>query len=62
MSKTISFVGDVMLGRVVGTKYNKQPYNVVSDELVAKITDTDYVIGNLESTVVDKGESKGNHL
>jgi poly-gamma-glutamate synthesis protein (capsule biosynthesis protein) len=62
MSKTISFVGDVMLERVVGTKYNKQPYNVVSDELVAKITDTDYVIGNLESPVVDKAESEGDHL
>ena len=48
--------------RVVGAKYSKQPYNVVSDELVAKITDADYVIGNLESPVVDKAESEGDHL
>ena len=62
MSKTISFVGDVMLGRVVGARYKKHPYQVVSEGLVAKISDADYVIGNLESPVVDKAESEGDHL
>lgn len=62
MSKTIAFVGDVMLGRVVGAKYHFQPYDVVSQELTSIIKDSDYVIGNLESPVVETAESEGDHL
>lgn len=62
MGKTIAFVGDVMLGRVVGAKYHNQPYNVVSHDLTAKIQDSDYVIGNLESPVVETAKSEGDHL
>ena len=59
---TISFVGDVMLGRVVGARYRNQPYPVVSRGLVDNIIDSDYVIGNLESPVVETAESEGDHL
>lgn len=62
MSKTIVFVGDVMLGRVIGAKYHNQPYDVVSQELTGIIKDSDYVIGNLESPVVETAESEGDHL
>ena len=62
MGKTITFVGDVMLGRVVGAKYHKQPYDVVSQELTGIIKDSDYVIANLESPVVETAESEGDHL
>lgn len=62
MSKTIVFVGDVMLGRVIGAKYHNQPYDVVSQELTSIIKDSDYVIGNLESPVVETAESEGDHL
>lgn len=55
---TISFVGDVMLGRVVGSRYRNQPYPVVSRGLVDNIIDSDYVIGNLESPVVETAEAK----
>ena len=33
MSCKRSIIGDVMLGRVIGAKYNKRPYDVVANEL-----------------------------
>lgn len=62
MSYKISFIGDVMLGRVIGTKYSKEKYNVVSDELTSRVKDSDFVIANLESPVVESAETEGDHL
>lgn len=51
-----------MIGRIIGSKYSKMPYEVVSKELLQKITDSDYVIANLESPVAEKAETEGDHL
>ena len=62
MSSTFTFIGDVMLGRLVGARYAKSPYQVVSKELVNKAREADFVIANLESPVVKKAVSEGDHM
>lgn len=62
MEKTICFIGDIMLGRVIGTKYNRSRYKVVSDILINKIKGSDLVIANLESPVPTDAETEGDHL
>ena len=61
MSK-LTFIGDVMLGRMIGSKYTKQPYTVVSEQLSGKAQESDYVIANLESPVVKEAKTEGDHL
>lgn len=56
------FIGDVMLGRMVGAKYRQEPYQIVSDSLVKEARDADYVIANLESPVVKTAKTEGDHL
>ena len=58
----LTFIGDVMLGRMIGSKYAKQPYKVVADELINKAREADYVIANLESPVVKEAKTDGDHL
>ena len=62
MSSTLTFIGDVMLGRMIGSKYAKLPYQVVSDDLANKARKADYVIVNLESPVVKEAKTEGDHL
>ena len=62
MSSKLTFIGDVMLGRIIGTKYQQKPYNVVSQELEEAAKDSDWVIANLESPVVNAAETEGDHL
>ena len=62
MSSTLSFIGDVMLGRMIGSKYAKQPYQVVAPDLFSKVSESDYVIANLESPVVIEAKTEGDHL
>lgn len=52
----------MMLGRMVGSYYAHQPYNVVSEELAKDARKADYVIANLESPVVRKANTEGDHL
>jgi len=63
-SKTckLTFIGDVMLGRMVGARYAKEPYKIVSDALAKEAKGTDYVIANLESPVVREAVTEGDHL
>lgn len=58
----LTFIGDVMLGRMIGSKYAKFPYQVVSEELTTKAREVDYVIANLESPVVRTAKTEGDHL
>lgn len=59
----ISFIGDVMLGRVIGQRYGKQKYLIVEPALRDKITDgADLVFANLESPVAYKSQTEGDHL
>lgn len=59
----ISFIGDVMLGRVIGQRYRKQKYHIVEPALRNRIADcADLVFANLESPVVNKSKTDGDHL
>ena len=58
----LTFIGDVMLGRMIGSKYAKQSYQVVADVLSEKARKADYVIANLESPVVKEAKTEGDHL
>jgi poly-gamma-glutamate synthesis protein (capsule biosynthesis protein) len=62
MSSTITFVGDVMLGRMIGSKYGRRPYRIVSEELVAEAQEGDFIVANLESPVVETAKTEGDHL
>lgn len=61
MSK-ITFIGDVMMGRMIGSKYAQQPYQIVAEELVNEARDAGYVIANLESPVVRTLDKDADHL
>ena len=54
------FIGDIMLGRMIGAKY-KQHYKIVSDGLVKEARYADYVIANLESPVVNELDASADH-
>lgn len=58
----ITFIGDVMLGRMIGSKYDKQPYEVVSKELQDICSLSDVVIANLESPVTITKDTDVDHL
>lgn len=59
----ISFIGDVMLGRVIGQRYGKHKYSIVEPTLRDNITEgADLVFANLESPVVYKSQTEGDHL
>ena len=59
----ISFIGDVMLGRVIGQRYGKQKNPIVESTLRDKIKEgADWVFANLESPVVYKSQTEGDHL
>lgn len=62
MATKISFIGDVMLGRIIGSRYTKQPYKVVADDLIKQAREADYVIANLESPVVREAVTEGDHM
>ena len=59
----ISFIGDVMLGRVIGQRYRKRKNHIVEHTLRDKIIDgADLLFANLESPVVNKSKTDGDHL
>lgn len=58
----LSFIGDVMLGRMIGSKYRLSPYPLIDDTLVKTVSDSDLVIANLESPVSINSKTEGDHL
>lgn len=62
MSSKITFIGDVMLGRIVGTKYDKMPYNIVAQELKKVCETSDFTVANLESPVTITKDADADHL
>jgi poly-gamma-glutamate synthesis protein (capsule biosynthesis protein) len=50
-SMVISFIGEVMLGREVGEKYEKEKYPLIEDALKDRITNADFVVANLEAPI-----------
>lgn len=61
MSK-ITFIGDVMLGRMIGSKYNSNSYNIVDGKIQKQCRDSDLVIANLESPVTYTKDANADHL
>ena len=51
---TISFIGDIMLGRFVTERYAKQPYKLVSESIVKVLSEADVCIANLESPITSQ--------
>ena len=47
----LSFIGDIMLGRFVAEKYEEHPYQLVSEDLIKSVSETDVCIANLESPI-----------
>jgi len=62
MSKRITFLGDVMLGRMIGSKYGKSPYEIVDKKLQAVAKASDLTIANLESPVTITKDPHADHL
>ena len=48
---SISFVGDIMLGRFVAEKFTSKPYDLVSDDVVSVLLKSNVRIANLESPI-----------
>lgn len=58
----ISFIGDIMLGRMIGARYDREPYKLVDDAIVEAVSGSDYVVANLESPVAVTATTDGDHL
>lgn len=58
----ISFIGDVMLGRMIGSKYDVQPYNIITTDVKKSVAKSDFVIANLESPIAINAKTDGDHL
>jgi poly-gamma-glutamate capsule biosynthesis protein CapA/YwtB (metallophosphatase superfamily) len=58
----LSFIGDIMLGRFVGKKYNEIKYDIVNSALIKEISKSDFVIANLESPITFSMEKATEHL
>jgi hypothetical protein len=58
----ISFIGDVMLGRFIGKKYKETNYNIVNAALINEISESNYVIANLESPITFSITDTTEHL
>ena len=48
---TLSFVGDIMLGRFVAEQYKSKPYQLVAEDVVNELMKSDVRIANLESPI-----------
>lgn len=62
MSKRLTFIGDVMLGRMIGSKYAKNPYEIVDVSLQHVAKSSDLTIANLESPVTFTKDPNADHL
>lgn len=49
----IAFVGDIMLGRLVGEKFSKKNYQIVDSKIKKRIQNCDFSIANLESPITE---------
>lgn len=58
---SITFIGEVMLGREVGEKYIANEYQLVSTEIKKHLNKSDFVIANLEAPINDNRLSE-DHL
>lgn len=57
-----TFIGDVMLGRMIGSKYAKNPYKIVDPDIAKIVKNSDFVMANLESPIPTVATTEGDHL
>jgi poly-gamma-glutamate capsule biosynthesis protein CapA/YwtB (metallophosphatase superfamily) len=57
-----SVVGDIMLSRLIGQKFEQTSYDIVDYKVVDVLKDSDYVIANLESPILNKKLKNSDHL
>lgn len=62
MSRRLTFIGDVMLGRMIGSKYAKNPYEIVDANLQLIAKSSDLTIANLESPITITKDPNADHL
>lgn len=58
----LTFIGDVMLARLVGRRFHEKPYQIVSPDVLAKIGEESFVIGNLEAPIVSGNDIDIDHM
>lgn len=58
----LTFIGDVMLGRLIASKYRQSHYQIVSDNLISQITKSDFIIANLESPILHESIEVADHM
>ncbi len=58
----ISFIGDIMLGRLISNKYNHHPYQLVSSEITDNLKGSDLVVANLESPIISSDIEVKDHM
>lgn len=56
----LSFVGDIMLARNIGKKLRKEDdFDFIFDKIKANLKESDFLFGNLESVISNKGRNIG---
>lgn len=50
-----SVVGDIMLSRLIGQKFEETNYSIVNEKVKKRLDESDYIIANLESPILNKG-------
>jgi len=58
----LSFIGDICLARQINSKHQKTDYQVVSNEIISLLQESDYTIANLEAPICKTAETDGDHL
>ena len=43
-----SVVGDIMLSRLIGQKFEETNYSIVNEKVKKRLDESDYIIANLE--------------
>lgn len=57
-----SVLGDIMLSRLIGQKFEQTSYDIVDYKVVDVLKESDYVIANLESPILNKKLKNSDHL
>lgn len=58
----ISIIGDICLGRMVNSVFNKKKFQIVDQEIIDALKKSDFVIANLESPICKDANTDGDHL
>lgn len=62
MATRITFIGDVMLGRMIERKFSRTPYEIVAKKLQSVCKSSDLTVANIESPITITKDDKMDHL